>query len=640
MKSKRSIFGALKHAIPTYIWMFLFAAAVFILTLINLNPKMVDYLPETSTVEIEDFQKGYLIKTPGCKIPELPLNNTALQHYFEYQYKGAHCNQDRPPLVDSNLTSLHLLDTSFQSYNISDRSSVRCCYKELKRKEPQGKPDKQFEFGETCNYFEESITVEEEFVQVLCYYREKEIYQDLFAFVPRKSNVAPDVNREKLNVLIIGIDGISRINFHRQMPKTVATLKTLGFQEFLGYNKIADNTYPNLIAVLTGDDEQTIEKSCRSTGKYFDNCNLIWKHFKNNSYLTSFAEDSAWMGLFNYQKYGFQKQPTDYVWGFFDRIAEDMIGNSQSMNVIQCIGAREDYKMIVKYVEDFVHQMNHWKLPYLSFSWSSSLSHDFVNKPRIGDQFYSDSFQNMYNKGHFENTVVIVMSDHGIRFGSFRQTYQGRIEERLPFLFVRLPLEFKERYPHAVANLRTNLRRLTTPFDLHETLYDLAHVENMQESGGRYSRSRYGLSLFSKIPSSRTCEDAGITDHWCTCLESQPVGITPEVKYVTIFTINYLNSLLKGYAQCSKLRLKTIRNAQILSHAEKTLKSKVQVKDYLVSFETLPGDGSFEATVRIWGTEKLELIGTVSRLNLYGKQSACITDFHLKLYCYCKDMWS
>lgn len=611
----------------------------------DLNPRMVAYIPETPTIEVEDHQKGYLIKTKGCKIPDLPVTNKELEKYFSYKYDGAHCNKDKPPLVESNLTSLYLLKESFISYRIFNLNSLHCCYEELKRIQPRDtQSDNQYEFGDTCYDFEDSIMVKEEFVSVKCTYNLEPIYHDFFAFIPKKTNITNDRSREKINVLIIGIDGISRINFHRQMKKTAETLKNMEFHEFLGYNKIADNTYPNLIAVLTGNDEKTIMKTCRRSVKHYDNCSFIWNNFKSNDYVTSFAEDSAWMGIFNYQKSGFKKQPTDYMWGFFDRISEDKIGNSKSANVIQCIGAREGYKMLVKYIYDFVHKMNSWRLPYFFFSWSSSLSHDFLNKPRIGDELYSDLFQGMYTKGYFENTVVIVMSDHGIRYGYFRETYQGRIEERLPFLFVRIPLELQERYPLACSNLKTNLRRLTTPFDLHETLQDLSFPDNLRsdfiENGIRKSRNKYGLSMFSKIPSTRTCEDAGIADHWCTCLETKPIEITEEVKNITNFAIEYLNSLLKGYAQCAKLHLKTLRNAQLLSHSKKAFESKDHVKDYFVSFETDPGGGSFEATVRKTSKGKMEIVGTVSRLNLYGKQSACITDFHLKLYCYCKNLWS
>lgn len=71
------------------------------------------------------------------------------------------------------------------------------------------------------------------------------------------------------------------------------------------------------------------------------------------------------------------------------------------------------------------------------------------------------------------NTAVIFMSDHGMRWGSFRQTYQGRLEDSLPFIFFLFPDWWKQQHPQAWDNLNTNARSLTSPFDLHETLKDI-----------------------------------------------------------------------------------------------------------------------------------------------------------------------
>lgn len=73
------------------------------------------------------------------------------------------------------------------------------------------------------------------------------------------------------------------------------------------------------------------------------------------------------------------------------------------------------------------------------------------------------------------------MSDHGIRWGGIRQTYQGQMEERLPFVILALPERFRDRYAQAVANLNLNVRRLTTPFDLHETLKQLLDVSTLEK---------------------------------------------------------------------------------------------------------------------------------------------------------------
>jgi hypothetical protein len=50
----------------------------------------------------------------------------------------------------------------------------------------------------------------------------------------------------------------------------------------------------------------------------------------------------------------------------------------------------------------------------------------------------------------------MVLGDHGNRFSELRKTDIGRVEERMPFLAVALPQEFKHRFPHLVAGLKKN----------------------------------------------------------------------------------------------------------------------------------------------------------------------------------------
>jgi hypothetical protein len=110
---------------------------------------------------------------------------------------------------------------------------------------------------------------------------------------------------------------------------------------------------------------------------------------------------------------------------------------------------------------------------------------------------------------------------------------QGRIEERLPSMLISIPHWFRERFPTAISNLQTNAHnRLTTPYDLHEMLLDLLEPESLLRSEMLVKRSEdleysediksgrnftRGISLFLPISSNRTCEQAGIDLHWCTC---------------------------------------------------------------------------------------------------------------------------
>jgi arylsulfatase A-like enzyme len=69
---------------------------------------------------------------------------------------------------------------------------------------------------------------------------------------------------------------------------------------------------------------------------------------------------------------------------------------------------------------------------FFSFFWTSSMSHDFISYPLLIDQNLSDLLKFIKSEKYLENTILFIMSDHGIRFGSFRQTtFQGMVEERL-----------------------------------------------------------------------------------------------------------------------------------------------------------------------------------------------------------------
>ncbi|XP_044266992.1 uncharacterized protein LOC123012869 isoform X2 [Tribolium madens] len=629
--------------VPSLFWLplIIFAVLLFVMDVFQSQYALIPTRVQIS----EDFTtelKGFLIKTPGCRIPFMdPFDPTVTK--FIHKEKKPVCNDGIPPLIDSNLTSIYLINSSVANYTDQDITAIKCCYQPFYRQEPGGTDgDNKIKFEKKCIPFNVSAKISHEFIKVVCKVDTVSIYTDFFSFVPIKTVKRNHLERSELNVLVVGIDAISRLNFHRQMPTTVDyLLRNMSAVELLGYNKVGDNTFPNLIPVLTGLSETTLEEVCWNddNNKRFDSCPFIWKDFKAKGFVTSFGEDSSWMGIFNYLRKGFRKQPTDYMWGAFNRISENQIGNSHNMNVEECVGGREVYKVFLDYITNFVVTMDNAKLPYFAFYWGASLSHDYLNKPSLGDTNYLNFFKNLKENGRLNNTALVVMSDHGIRWGDIRQTYQGQMEERLPFVFMVLPEWYKRQYQEAYSNLVKNTRRLTTPYDLHETLKDFLNRFNLTHDflQNRNRNISRGYSLFNEISPKRTCESAEIASHWCTCQQSAEIEKNNSlVVEAATFAVEYMNLQLEGYAQCANLTLESITDARLMTHGEHITNGD-EVKDYMIIFETVPGNGVFEVTLR--NTAKhFEVMGTISRLNLYGKQSACITDFHLKLYCYCKNL--
>lgn len=111
----------------------------------------------------------------------------------------------------------------------------------------------------------------------------------------------------KLSVLMMGIDSVSRLNFQRTMPLTKEHLDKQGWLELRGYNKMGDNTYPNLMAFLTGFNESRAFSQCNPYKPYgLDSCPFIWYGFRDAGYITGYGEDTVEISTFNYLKVRFK----------------------------------------------------------------------------------------------------------------------------------------------------------------------------------------------------------------------------------------------------------------------------------------------------------------------------------------------
>ena len=122
----------------------------------------------------------------------------------------------------------------------------------------------------------------------------------------RPTNNSAGGARRPLSLLMLGIDSVSRLNFMRSMPLTRDYLEQQGWLELRGYNKMGDNTFPNLMAILTGQNQSFAYSKCTPKIPYgLDNCSLIWYNFRDAGYVTAYGEDHVPISTFNYLKVGF-----------------------------------------------------------------------------------------------------------------------------------------------------------------------------------------------------------------------------------------------------------------------------------------------------------------------------------------------
>ena len=339
---------------------------------------------------------------------------------------------------------------------------------------------------------------------------------------------------------MLGLESTSRLNFQRYMRKTKQLLEinTL-FLNFKGYNKMGQNTLPNLSALLNGIDPEFLVDDYKhecypSRMHYVDDCPFIWKNFSEKGYVTLFMEDKADWGLYH-TRTGFIEQPTDYYSPSTQLAASDIVGHTK-IPLKSCFAD----KMISEVGLDHIYnafESFHGKLPIFVFDFLVSYTHDSDTNLAMLDDNYLKFLTRMINNGYMNDTIILLFGDHGFRNGDFRATHKGRVEENMALMSLIFPLWFKTEYPETWRNLEANLHKLTSNYDIYLTLTDILE-SSFKTSQNSTGFSGYGQSLFREVPSDRSCSEAGIPPHYCSCENGESVD--PESDDVQKASVAFL----------------------------------------------------------------------------------------------------
>ncbi|XP_020917032.2 uncharacterized protein LOC110254391 [Exaiptasia diaphana] len=458
-----------------------------------------------------------------------------------------------------------------------------------------------------------------------------------------------------VNICLIMFDSTSAANFIRQMTKTNEYLKTRPTVYMKGQTIVGDGTTAQLCAMLTGIAEQNQPEARRSkpNSKFVDDWRWVFQDYRNHGYVTMYSEDSPSLASFNYRLKGFKNPPTDHYGRYF------WIESERHQKVSHCVGNDAIHRLAFNYILSlFRTYEEHRKFTFINFS---DLTHSNMNSVKYADEDLVELLQTMEKENFLDDTIIFIFGDHGMRFGKMRQTLQGKLEERLPHMSITFPTWFPKKHPKLYEAVQHNSHLLTTPFDIYATLQHVLSYPFAPKG------IHVGQSLFYPIDAKkRTCESTGVEDHWCPCLNFESVPMKePIVRQLANFCVELINRQLENEGSqvqslCHKLTLVEIKSISREMPNEKLRKFKTshsnrkcdscgaifgkKVKNtlkhdtlYQIQIITSPNNGFYEASLRVYdGKPKLQ--GSISRIDEYGKQPACIADthVHLRKYCYCK----
>ncbi|GFR68549.1 hypothetical protein ElyMa_002023900 [Elysia marginata] len=561
------------------------------------------------------------------------------------KYPPLDCSRNTPNIVYIENFIVKVNRTKLRRALLRGQRFKHCRYKEIFR---QYGSDKTVYFGVSSATFIDRIELEPQHKNIVveCYSTKNSILSRSYFHLVRvemdtesylKNNYEQHLRRdspsETLSILMIGIDGMSKQNFERAMPKTRNfVLNVLGGTELRKFNKVGLNTLPNVTPLLTGKTWQEVRNLLQPDKSFLDSGNhlFLWSEARKLGYRTGLILDSRDVTSFHYMRKGFKVAPVDYylrptllAWG------ADRLMHGRDKN---CLGDRAMVSQLYDYWLQMARTFRSKSTPYFGYSFSAVLTHDDCNLASKGDDLYHQFLQDLVATGTINNTVIVWFSDHGQRFGRIRSTYQGRVETNTPYMFFILPPWFKKKYPDAMRVLNINQDRLTTHFDVYETLMDLLYFQGVTGNGTIKQR---GISLFKEIPRERTCAQAGVPVEFCACAHfSQPLLDEEVRQQLGAALLNRVNSFTEHIAdECARLSIVSINSIFLVrTNSLRTMKSK----SFRVVITAKPGLGTFEGLVQLsMKTGLARVAGEVVRTNLYRGQADCVVNPTLRQFCFC-----
>ncbi|GFO11179.1 hypothetical protein PoB_003768400 [Plakobranchus ocellatus] len=508
------------------------------------------------------------------------------------------------------------------------------------------------EFSDWSKTFRESVALEEdiEFIEVECFRREPynvTISKSYFSLVPRLKHFEKLYNvrlkkrsikyqpQETLNIVIVGLDGLSRHQFLRTMPGIYTYLtKTLNSFDFTMHGQLGAASFPNLLGLLSGSTLEEVSDwwDYAQPEDVFD---LMFKHFENAGYRTLFSEDNTKDGAFYWENRTFLYPQAS----FWDRPVH--LAMRADKGYIRrdgvCLGSRPISVFQLDYLLDFIHTFS--DKPVFSLTWIDKVTHDDTPNAGMIEEHLFKFYQTLTATGYLNRTLVILFSDHGQRWGKLRLTPNGYLDSRNPFMMLTFPPWFLKKYPYLANNLRENTRVLTTHLDTHQMLLDILYFKSKEHPP--FYKSRKGLNLFERLPD-RTCKEAHIPSSQCLC----NTQVEEELNTSSPFALRLSKTLfhaIKARADpkmCEEFHSFDIIHVKHVTLPDSSSSGQQSTMDqylYRVTIIVYPGEAIFEGNFYyVSELRRYALDENIDRLNMYKVEKILCKPPREQEFCFCK----
>jgi hypothetical protein len=435
----------------------------------------------------------------------------------------------------------------------------------------------------------------------------------------------------RVPILYLVLDSFSRRHFYRKLPKTLSFLENLSRQgeygvfDFKMHNIVGSKSIDNMSVVLTGMNKRTRKEAGPS--------NDIWVLLRKLGFMTMVGQEDC-SKIFAYT-FGKSMNVDHSIQQFFCAANKysKFTTKKKVTSTQRCIGNRMSHDYMLDYLEDFLDMYIHssrWAYLHIDAAHEGTGQHaatldeslvTFLEKAVVREDF----------------PVIFLEADHGMRYGDWKRNEAGSQEWKLPAFWMLIPHKILKDIPNSYSNLIHNTYRLTTKYDIRQTMLSLAAFLKNRP----INKDPIGIDLLTqRVMNNRTCEEMRIPLEYCSCmsfLEIEPYLLYNDIIKDSDFTsirylifslveitidklndqVNYNNETLR---LCRSLKLKEILNSSISLYG-----GMVTVRVVISTSPEMVVESLFQITESDYGQDKIYFRDTLmdykivylSRINEY-----------------------
>ncbi|PAV89583.1 hypothetical protein WR25_01800 [Diploscapter pachys] len=449
------------------------------------------------------------------------------------------------------------------------------------------------------------------------------------------------------DVYVILLDSLAHTQAIRNLPQTLSYfIESMGAIRFPYLNKVGKNSRPNALPLWFGKTSEIVERTAYEMpniqpdwtekeycNDFLDKKGFLMKEYQEYGYRTLLAEDWA-DGAMNWPDcYGFDEQPTDHYMRPFQVEWESQQHVMLSLTYAKknCIEQHQD---IMAYLDQFVNAYE--GAPKFGWVWMSLLTHNWQREVVHADQYYRDFL--LDNRQKLDDAFVILMGDHGLRFGEATSTVIGEEEINHPLFAISLPK--KLRNSPIAEQMRENAKQLQTHFDVRATFLDILKYQPAKNftdtSLLEIPGEKFGSSLFRKqTPTERNCRTLPISFTYCICqFDTVQMDLESE-KAIKLgkFVLDEINGMMKAknlLHMCHPMEFDNLEQLKMYPPEELNGAYSIIVKAKAPSYAV------YKVVVKRYPNDTYDLAkSSIDRLDVYGKQGNCVPYIVTHL-CHCK----